>query len=200
MPIHETQEPWVGSLDQERSPGERNGNPLQYSCLENRNKQGAWWAAVHRVAKSQSPRVRLSIQTLTHSQERETSEEFFVDSITAKGKKFQSWCGTPGWEGRPHSGWESNTIHTSTVPWESYWNISPWDFSSKNIGVGCHFLLQEFVPTQGSNLYLLCLLYCRQILYPLGHQGKIIKGSSINYRTKGSSIKDACLPYIFQSP
>ena len=97
MPIHETQEPWVGSLDQERSPGERNGNPLQYSCPKNKSKQGAWWAAVHTVAKSQSPRVRLSIQTHTHSQrERETSEEFFVDSITAKGKKFQSWCGTPG--------------------------------------------------------------------------------------------------------
>ena len=30
-----------------RSPGEENGNPLQYSCLENPMDQGAWWATVH---------------------------------------------------------------------------------------------------------------------------------------------------------
>ena len=37
-----------------RSPGEGNGNPLQYSCLENSMDGGAWWATVHRVAKSQT--------------------------------------------------------------------------------------------------------------------------------------------------
>ena len=35
-----------------RCPGEGNGNPLQDSCLENPMGRGAWWAAVHRVAKS----------------------------------------------------------------------------------------------------------------------------------------------------
>ena len=35
-----------------RSPGEGNGNPLQYPCLENRMARGAWWAAVHGVVKS----------------------------------------------------------------------------------------------------------------------------------------------------
>ena len=35
-----------------RSPGEGNGNPLQYSCLENPMDRGAWWAAVHGVARS----------------------------------------------------------------------------------------------------------------------------------------------------
>ena len=34
-----------------RSPGEGNGNPLQYSCLENPMGRGAWWATVHGVAK-----------------------------------------------------------------------------------------------------------------------------------------------------
>ena len=34
-----------------RSPGEGNGNPLQYSCLENPVDRGAWWAAVHGVTK-----------------------------------------------------------------------------------------------------------------------------------------------------
>ena len=35
-----------------RSPGEGNGNPLQYSCLENPMDGGAWWATVHGIAKS----------------------------------------------------------------------------------------------------------------------------------------------------
>ena len=34
-----------------RSPGEGNGNPLQYSCLENLMDGGAWWATVHQVPK-----------------------------------------------------------------------------------------------------------------------------------------------------
>ena len=34
-----------------RSPGEGNGNPLQYYSLENPTVRGPWWATVHRVAK-----------------------------------------------------------------------------------------------------------------------------------------------------
>ena len=34
------------------SPGEGNGNPFQYSCLENSMDRGAWWATVHGVGKS----------------------------------------------------------------------------------------------------------------------------------------------------
>ena len=37
-----------------RSPGEGNGNPLQYSFLENPMDRGAWPATVHRIAKSQT--------------------------------------------------------------------------------------------------------------------------------------------------
>ena len=37
-----------------RSSGEGNGNPLQYSRLGNPMDRGAWWATVHRVAKSQT--------------------------------------------------------------------------------------------------------------------------------------------------
>ena len=37
-----------------RSPGEENGNPLQYSCLENSMDRGAWWATVHEVSKNQT--------------------------------------------------------------------------------------------------------------------------------------------------
>ena len=42
----------VGSIPGSgRSPGEENGNPLQYSCLENPVDRGASWATVHGVAK-----------------------------------------------------------------------------------------------------------------------------------------------------
>ena len=36
----------------ERSPEEKNGNPLQYSCLDNPMDRGAWWGIVHGVTKS----------------------------------------------------------------------------------------------------------------------------------------------------
>ena len=38
-------------LGSRRSSGEGNGNPLQYSCLENPMNRGAWQTTVHRVAK-----------------------------------------------------------------------------------------------------------------------------------------------------
>ena len=43
-----------------RSPGEGNGNSLQYSCLENPMDRGAWWATVHGVAQSRAGLKRLS--------------------------------------------------------------------------------------------------------------------------------------------
>ena len=57
------QETWVQSLGREYSPGEGNGNPLQYSCLENSMDRGAWWATVHGVA-----RVRQTEQLNHHHQ------------------------------------------------------------------------------------------------------------------------------------
>jgi len=48
--------------------------------------------------------------------------------------------------------------------------LCPWDFPGKNIGVGCHSLLQGIFLTQGLNQGL---PPCRQILYHLSHQGNI---------------------------
>ena len=42
-------DPWVREF-----PGGKNGNPLQYPCLENSTDRGAWRATVHGVAKSQT--------------------------------------------------------------------------------------------------------------------------------------------------
>ena len=57
---------------------EGNGNPLQYSCLENPMDGGAWWAAVHGVSKS---RTQLSDFTFTfhfHALEKEMATHFSV--------------------------------------------------------------------------------------------------------------------------
>ena len=39
--------PWLA-----RSPGVENGNPLQYSCLENSMDRRAWWVTIHGIAKT----------------------------------------------------------------------------------------------------------------------------------------------------
>ena len=48
---------WVG-----RSPGEGNGNSLQYTCLENSKDRGAWWAIVRGVTESDTTRQLTHIQ------------------------------------------------------------------------------------------------------------------------------------------
>ena len=53
--------------------GEGNGNPLQYSCLENPRDRGAWWAAVYGVAQSRTQLKRLSS---SNSSSRVTDLEF----------------------------------------------------------------------------------------------------------------------------
>ena len=54
-----------------RSLGEGNGNPLQYSCLENPMDGGAWWATVHAVAKSQTRLNDLTFTFHFHALEKE---------------------------------------------------------------------------------------------------------------------------------
>ena len=51
-----------------RSPGEGNGTPFQYSCLENPMDQGAWWATVHGAAES------------------DTTEQLHVHIVNREGK------------------------------------------------------------------------------------------------------------------
>ena len=49
-----------------RSLGGEHGNSLQYSCLENHSDRGAWWATVHRIAKSWTRLKRPSMHALKH--------------------------------------------------------------------------------------------------------------------------------------
>ena len=51
--MHDMQEMWVWSLGHEnQSPGGGNGNPFQYSCLENLIDRRAWWVTVHGITES----------------------------------------------------------------------------------------------------------------------------------------------------
>ena len=61
-----------------RSPGEGNGYPLQYSCLENSMDRGAWWATIHGIAKG---RTRLSH---THTQ-------WIRICLPMQGTRFDPW-------------------------------------------------------------------------------------------------------------
>ena len=63
-----------------RSPGEGNGSPLQYSCLENSMDRGAWGAAVYRVAQSRTWLKRLS----THSWLLEDGSRSWLQKGTGK--------------------------------------------------------------------------------------------------------------------
>ena len=56
--------------------GEGNGNPLQYSCLENPRDRGAWWAAVYGVAQSRTQLKRLS----SSSSSRQLSRALFINT------------------------------------------------------------------------------------------------------------------------
>ena len=51
--------------------GEGNGTPLQYSCLENPMDGGAWWAAVHGVAKSRTQLSNFTFTSHFHALEKE---------------------------------------------------------------------------------------------------------------------------------
>ena len=52
--------PAIDLSDTSQLSGEGNGNPLQYSCLENPMDRGAWWAAVYGVTRSRTRLKRLS--------------------------------------------------------------------------------------------------------------------------------------------
>ena len=67
-----------------RSPGEENGNPLQYSCLENPRDRGAWWAAIYGVAQSQTRLKRLS-----------SSSRLVITCLTRSKRLLISWLQSP---------------------------------------------------------------------------------------------------------
>ena len=76
------QETWVWFPGLGRSPGEENGNPLQYSCLENPMDRGPWWSTVQKVTKSQA-QLRDWKHTHTHT--------FFKRILFTQSSLFMEW-------------------------------------------------------------------------------------------------------------
>ena len=90
--------PWrnLGSIPGSgRYPGEGNGNPLQYSCLENHMDRGAWWATVHGVAKSWTQLSNFTFHFHALKKEMATHSSVLAWRITGTGE--------PG--GLPSMGW-----------------------------------------------------------------------------------------------
>ena len=98
-----------------RSPGEGNGNPLQYSWLENSMDRGAWWATVHGVAKS---RTRLSNFTF---------KLWSRASLVAQRLKrlpgmWETWVRSLGWEDPLE---KEIATHSSILAWRIPWREEP---------------------------------------------------------------------------
>ena len=145
--------------------GEGNGTPLQYSSLENPMDGGAWWAAVHGVAKCQT---RLNNFTFTFCFPALEKEMATYSSVLA-------WripgMGEPG--GLPSMG-----SHRVRHNWSNLaaaaaaavlWPLLglPDLLTGQNTGGGSLSLLQGIFPIQGSNPGL---PHYRQILYQLSHK------------------------------
>ena len=82
--------------------GEGNGNPLQYSCLENPMDGGAWWAAVHGVAGSQTWLSDFTFTFHFHSLEREMATHSGVLAWRIPGTVEPGWLPSVGSHGVGH--------------------------------------------------------------------------------------------------
>ena len=90
--------------------GEENGNPLQYSCLENPRDGGAWWAAIYGVSQSQTQLKRLSSSSMC---------VYIVSSLMAQRVKNlpavqETWVLSLGWEDVLEKG---KATHYSILAW-----------------------------------------------------------------------------------
>ena len=89
-------------------------------------------------------------------------------SKTSELAKSHSWDET----GRvPRAGCHSVTSDSATLWTGPARLLCPWNSLGKNTGVGCHFLLQQIILTQGLNPHLFCLLHWQVGSLPLSHLG-----------------------------
>ena len=120
-----------------RSPGEGNGTPLQYSCLENPMDGGAWWATVHGVAKS---RTRLSDCTFTftslspYGRKQRITKELLDESERGEWK---CWLKTQHSKNEDHGIWSrhfmanrwGNSVRLYFLGLQNHcrWWLQPWN-------------------------------------------------------------------------
>ena len=102
----------------------------------------------------------------------------FLNQALNPGLPHCSWTNLPSEPpGKPKevlSEWSLSCVQISETPWTVV-HLCPYNFPSKNTGVGCHFFLQGIFPTQGSNPSLLHLLHWQAVLYQLSHQESPMK-------------------------
>ena len=105
-----------------RSPGEGNGNPLQYSCLENPMDGRAWWATVHRVTKS---RTRLNDLTLSRSKWIHLHDLAKGTTCVPPGFK-DTWVCVPIYSyHRCYTSEKAMALHSRTLAWKIPWMEEP---------------------------------------------------------------------------
>ena len=75
--------------------------------------------------------------------------------------------------------------------------LCSWDFSGKNTGVVCHFLLQGMFSNRGSNLCLLCLLHQQVASLPLAPPEKTIS-KPLEYFCSSNALSDVCTTFSLQ--
>ena len=145
------QETWVRFLGREDSSGEGNGNPLQYSCLENPVDRGAWRATVHGVARVAHNWVTLTTTTNLQVQSRFVSISLrpvlgsVAVYVTATVRS--SCCLTSStWWGLQYPYDSSQDMAQSTIysPWEE--TKGPWLYLVAKLLLFGLLWLFSFVP------------------------------------------------------
>ena len=117
------------------------------------------WVAISSSRKSSQPRDQTHVSCLageffTTEPSGKLSVSFLTKTLILhyQGPTFTALCICV----------HTQLCSTRSDPMEPTRLLCPWDYPSKNTGVCCHFLLQRVLLTQGLNLCLLNLLYCRQ--------------------------------------
>ena len=98
---------------------ERNGNPLQLSCLENPMDRGAWWAAVHRIAQSQTWLKRMATLSSILAWRIPGTEEHGGLPSVGLHRVGHNWSNLAAGVTCPLSRWCHPTISSSVVPFSS---------------------------------------------------------------------------------
>ena len=99
-----------------RNCGEGNGNPLQYSCLENPMEGGAWWAAVHGVATSWAQLSNFTFTFYSPALEKEMATHFSVLAWRIPGTEEHGRLPSMG-SHRVRHDWSDLTAAAATWNW-----------------------------------------------------------------------------------
>ena len=200
--------PYLQIREAQSIPGskrEGNGNPLQCSCLENPRDRGAWWAAIYGISQSWTRLKRLSSSSSSSSKKEKKPTSFIIKykiSKSARGKKkIPLGRGPDGFiRELVLSNTQRTCMHACILSPFSRVQLSrrlcPWDSADKTTGVGCHAVLQESFPTQGSNPCLLCLLHWQAGFFYHWHQLGSLSNAGVGYHAPLQGTEPSFLSFL----